>query len=115
MMARRSRAGGEQIKGRGRKTRTSKRGNAPKVVVRSTSSYAAKESQPFRPLRNEDRLRSARGRAVVVLLPMGVALAATFCFWNWLRSAASCALIISAIKSCSSRDSCIISGMARTG
>jgi two-component system, NtrC family, sensor kinase len=44
-MARRSGAGGKQTKGRSRKTRTSKRGNAPKVIVRSTSSDAAEDTR----------------------------------------------------------------------
>ena len=47
-MKRRSRAGGEQIKGRRRKTPEPKRGNAPKDVERSKSSSAGKETEVAR-------------------------------------------------------------------
>jgi GAF domain-containing protein len=47
-MKRRSRAGGEQIKGRRRKTPGPKRRNAPKVVARSNSSHSEKETEVAR-------------------------------------------------------------------
>ena len=56
-MKRRSRAGGEQIKGRRRKTPGPKRRNAPKVVARSNSSHSEKETEVAR-LASELRQRT---------------------------------------------------------
>jgi hypothetical protein len=47
-MKRRSRAGGEPVKGRRRKTPGPKRRNAPKVVARSNSSHSEKETEVAR-------------------------------------------------------------------
>jgi GAF domain-containing protein len=56
-MKRRSRAGGEPIKGRRRKTPGPKRRNAPKVVARSNSSHSEKETEVAR-LASELRQRT---------------------------------------------------------
>ena len=56
-MKRRSKAGGEPIKGRRRKTPGPKRRNAPKVVARSNSSPSEKETEVAR-LASELRQRT---------------------------------------------------------
>jgi class 3 adenylate cyclase len=53
-MRRRSRAGGEAVKARRRKTAARKRGNAPKAVRRSSSSAASQEAEVARLSRERD-------------------------------------------------------------
>ena len=61
-MKRRSKAGGEPIKGRRRKTPEPKRRNAPKAVARSNSSPASEETEVARLTRELNEARSSRQR-----------------------------------------------------
>ena len=70
-MKRRSKAGGEPIKGRRRKTPVPKRRNAPKVEIRTKPSPVAKEKEFARLARERDEVLEQQTAASEVLRVIG--------------------------------------------